>query len=116
MTRPAPPRAVSAEMEALLQPKNFDQTEASFTLSIAATDYALRTVIVPFFAATRAKSPEIRVLVRPVDGEKVHALLEKEEIDLAVMTPETVSPDSIEQSKGCTEKHTSGRASARPLR
>ena len=50
-----PVRQVLAEVEALLRPAAFDPATASFTLTLAATDYALQAIVAPFIAALRAR-------------------------------------------------------------
>ena len=47
-----PVKQVLAEIDALLQPPSFNPATAQLTFSIAATDYALRAVAVPFLSAS----------------------------------------------------------------
>jgi DNA-binding transcriptional LysR family regulator len=86
-------KRVLSEVEAMLQPASFDPALATLTISIAATDYAQRAVLVPFLAVLRARAPGIRVSVLPANPELVQTQLERGELDLALMTPETTSPD-----------------------
>lgn len=88
-----PVKRVLAEVEAMLQPPNFEPSTANITLSIASTDYALRAVVVPFLSALRQRAPNIRIAVRPIDDERVPVQLERGEIDFALMTPETTPAD-----------------------
>jgi DNA-binding transcriptional LysR family regulator len=81
------------EIEDMLQPASFDPANATLTFAIAATDYAQRAVLVPFLAQLRLRAPGIRVAVLPVDGEQVQGQLERGELDLALMTPDTTPPD-----------------------
>ncbi|SIT47256.1 putative transcription regulator protein [Paraburkholderia ribeironis] len=85
----APVKRVLAEIGALLQPQEFEPASADFTLSIAGTDYALRSIIVPFLTALRQRAPGIRLAVRPIEGTQVQTQLERGELDLALMTPES---------------------------
>ncbi|MCU5773331.1 LysR family transcriptional regulator [Erwiniaceae bacterium BAC15a-03b] len=89
----APVRAILSNIEGLLQPAAFIPAQASMTLTIASTDYALRAVIVPFLAILRQQAPGIRVAVRPVDHTKLQSQLERGDIDLALVTPESSHPD-----------------------
>lgn len=82
-----PVRRVLAEVEAMLQPAAFDPATSTLTLGIAATDYALRAVVVPFMAALRQRAPGMRVAARSIDDARVQAQLERGDIDLALMTP-----------------------------
>lgn len=89
----APVKRVLGEIEALLRPPGFEPSTAGFTLSLAATDYALRAVVVPFLSALRHRAPGIRVAVRPIESDRVQARLERGDLDLALLTPEATSPD-----------------------
>jgi len=88
----APLKQVLADIETLLQPAAFDPASASLTLAIAATDYALRAVAVPYLAALKEAAPNMRVALVPVQGEDILARLERGAIDLALVTPETTPP------------------------
>ncbi|MCP6042800.1 LysR family transcriptional regulator, partial [Klebsiella pneumoniae] len=59
----APVKQLLTDAETLLQPVVFDPLEADFTWTIAATDYALKAVIVPFIAALKPMAPGIRVRI-----------------------------------------------------
>ncbi|MCB4767750.1 LysR family transcriptional regulator [Ancylobacter sp. Lp-2] len=88
-----PVKQVLGDVETLLQPSTFEPSTAAFTLSLAATDYALQAVVVPFLAKLRRRAPGVRVAVRPVEDERVQAQFERGDLDLALMTPDTVLPD-----------------------
>lgn len=88
-----PVRRILDEAEALLQPQSFIPAEATFTLSISATDYAQRAVVVPFLTALHAQAPGIRISVCCIDLSKLHDQLERGDVDFALMTPETVPAD-----------------------
>ncbi|MDX8038059.1 hypothetical protein SK227_02020 [Pseudomonas aeruginosa] len=55
-----PVKQVLAEIDALLQPPSFNPATAQLTFSIAATDYALRAVAVPFLSAPKRHAPRVR--------------------------------------------------------
>lgn len=88
-----PVKSILAEVCELLQPKAFEPAVAEMTVKIAATDYALRAVIVPFMAALRLQAPGIRVAVLPVNNEQLSAQFERGDVDFALITPETAPPD-----------------------
>ncbi|MDH7638143.1 LysR family transcriptional regulator [Sphingomonas oryzagri] len=88
-----PIKQVLANVEALLRPAAFDPATASFTLTLAATDYALQAVVVPFVTKLRRYAPGIRVATRPVDNDRVAQQFERGELDLALMTPESAPLD-----------------------
>ncbi len=84
-----PIKRVLGEIEALLQPQRFEPATASVTLTIAATDYAQRTILVPFLTALGRQAPGIRIAALPVDDNRVLSQLEAGDLDLAILTPET---------------------------
>ncbi|CAE6932141.1 MULTISPECIES: LysR family transcriptional regulator [Gammaproteobacteria] len=84
-----PIKRILGEIEGMLQPEEFEPVSASFTLSIAATDYAQRTILLPLLAELRRQAPGIRVAARPVDNQRVQQQLESGELDLAILTPES---------------------------
>lgn len=88
-----PVKRVLGEIEALLQPVAFEPATARFTLTLAATDYALRVIAVPFLSALRQRAPGLRVAMRPIDDDRVPAQLERGELDLALMTAEATAPE-----------------------
>lgn len=71
----APVKRVLGDIEALLQPPLFDPAGATLTLTIAATDYALRAIAVPFLTALKTQAPMMRVALVPVQGEAVQEQL-----------------------------------------
>lgn len=89
----APVKGVLADIDALLQPPVFDPGQSTLTLSIAATDYALRAIALPFLAALRASAPFIRVALVPVDSVQGQGQLERGEIDLALITTASTPPE-----------------------
>lgn len=87
-----PVKQLLAEVESMLQPKGFDPATANLTLTIAATDYALRAVMVPFLSALRRQAPNIRAAVQPVEAG-LHSQLERGDLDIALITPDTSAPE-----------------------
>ncbi len=55
--------------------------------TIAATDYALKAVIVPFIAALKPMAPGIRVRIIPESPATLLAQTERGEVDIALLTP-----------------------------
>jgi DNA-binding transcriptional LysR family regulator len=87
-----PVRRVMDEIGALLQPAPFEPATARLTFTLAATDYALRAVAVPFLAALRSRAPHVRVSLVAVEETLVQDQLERGEVDLALLTPESTPP------------------------
>ncbi|WP_336777594.1 LysR family transcriptional regulator [Pantoea sp. USHLN256] len=88
-----PVKTILTDVSELLQPKQFDPATAQMTINIAATDYALRAVVVPFMAALRQQAPGIRVAVLPVNNEQLALQFERGTVDIALITPDSAPPD-----------------------
>lgn len=73
----APVKRILADIDVLLQPVAFDPNTARLTFTLAATDYALRAVVVPFIAALKTQAPGIRVRVVPVTPVALSASLSR---------------------------------------
>jgi DNA-binding transcriptional LysR family regulator len=87
-----PIKRILADIEAALQPDVFDPATADFTVTISATDYALRAVVMPFVAALRPVSPRVRVAVVQAQAGELLGRMERGEVDLALITPEMAPP------------------------
>ena len=85
----APVKQLLSDIEQLLQPAHFDPRSAELTLRLAATDYALSAVVVPFLAALRERAPGIRLAVLPVQDMQLLEQFERGAIDLALVTPQS---------------------------
>ncbi|CAM2160287.1 LysR family transcriptional regulator [Paraburkholderia tropica] len=89
----APLKQILGEVETLLTPQAFDPASADFTLTLAATDYALQAVVAPYLAVLRREAPGIRVAVVPVQDPSLHAQLARGDVDVALVTPESTPAD-----------------------
>ncbi|MEB0773210.1 LysR family transcriptional regulator [Citrobacter portucalensis] len=90
----APVKRILSDIDILLKPTQFDPLTAALTFTVAATDYALKAVIVPFIAALRVRAPGIRVRVIPVEPVLLTTQFEQGKIDLALLTPDS-TPDNL---------------------
>lgn len=88
-----PVKQILAEVSQLLQPKSFDAASAQMPLRIAATDYALSAVAVPFITALRQQAPGVRVSVQPVVNALLAEQMAQGEVDMALVTPDTTPPE-----------------------
>lgn len=88
-----PVKQVLAEIAVLLTPAEFDPATAEMTLSIAATDYALQAVAVPFVLELKKRAPRIRVALLPIENENLHAQLERGDIQFVLLSPANCPPD-----------------------
>jgi DNA-binding transcriptional LysR family regulator len=84
-----PLKQVLGDVQILLEPPAFDPALANLALTIAATDYALQAVVVPFLSVLRPRAPGIRVVVVPAQQQQ----LERGEVDLSLLTPESPPAD-----------------------
>lgn len=84
-----PVKQLLGDIEALLRPDAFDPHTAHLTVTLASTDYTLRAVVVPFLGALREKAPNIRVAIQPLEYKALDQQMERGDIDLALVTPDT---------------------------
>lgn len=89
----APLKEVMAGIGALLQPAGFDPATARLRFTIAATDYALRAVALPFMALLKRRAPGVQVALVGVEDDLVQGQLERGDIDLALLTPDSTPLD-----------------------
>lgn len=89
----APIKRVLADIEALLLPATLDLATAAFTVTLSATDYALRAVVVPFVAALRPLAPHVRISVVQATGAVLLEQMERGTLDLALLTPDMAPPE-----------------------
>jgi len=89
-----PVKMILAEVGEILQPQRFDPALSQLTLRLAATDFALSAVIVPFIERLRRLAPEIRLAIVPVDSKFLPDQFERGAIDIALLTPDT-TPENL---------------------
>jgi DNA-binding transcriptional LysR family regulator len=85
-------RAVVAEQT------QFDPATAEATISIAASDYVQYAVLMPLTFVLQREAPGIRIAWRSIDGRTIHGQMEKGEVDIGFITPET-GPGQLRSSK-----------------
>ena len=88
-----PVKRILVDIEAVLQPQAFDPATADFTVTLSATDYAMRAVVMPFVAALRPLAPRIRLAVIQAHGPELLERMERGELDLALITPQMAPPE-----------------------
>ncbi len=84
----APLRRALFEIQALLAPEAFVPAKLAMTVTIAATDYAQKAVLLPLMAVLRQDAPDIRISIRPVDLSTLGQQMESGNIDMALITPD----------------------------
>ncbi|MFJ3055333.1 LysR family transcriptional regulator [Herbaspirillum sp. NPDC087042] len=87
-----PLQRILGEIDGLLHPAVFDPATATLDYTVAATDYALRAIAVPFLTALKQHAPQVRVALASVEDGPLQERLERGEIDLALSTPEATPP------------------------
>lgn len=80
-----PVSQILSNIALLSQPAEFDTDTANMDITIAATDYALKAVVLPFMSVLKKRSPGIRLAVIPVDAERMSGQFERGDIDLALI-------------------------------
>lgn len=83
-----PLRMALGEIQKLLVAETFDPARATMTITIAATDYAQKAILLPLMSTLRTEAPGIRIAVRPVDLPQLSHQMESGLVDLALITPE----------------------------
>ncbi|MBU3017493.1 LysR family transcriptional regulator [Paraglaciecola agarilytica] len=78
------------DFQALLSPKVFDPKTVSGTYVIAATDYAQQVVLPSVIARLRLESPNLKIIVRDFELDKLHDLMESGKVNLAIAFPDYI--------------------------
>jgi len=92
------------DFQALLSPKVFDPKTVSGTFVIAATDYAQQVVLPALIAKLRISAPQLKIIVRDFEIDKVPELMESGRVNLAIAFPDYM-PQSYPLIKLFEERH-----------
>jgi DNA-binding transcriptional LysR family regulator len=88
----APLAAALAQLrDVVTSARAFDPARDDFTVHIAASDYVQAALLLDFTLALREQAPGVRIALRALDPARLEALMEKGEIDLAVLTPDGIA-------------------------
>jgi DNA-binding transcriptional LysR family regulator len=85
-------KQVLADAEVVLRPAPFEPAAWSGALAVAATDYAQRVIVTPFFADLRSVAPGLTLAVRALEPEHLAQRLEGGDLDIAVLALEYAPP------------------------
>jgi len=88
----------------LLSPSVFDPKTINGTFVIAATDYAQQVVLPALISKLRKQSPNLKLIVRDFEIDKLHELMESGKVNLAIAFPDYI-PDSYPIVKLFEEHH-----------
>ncbi|KGJ96682.1 LysR family transcriptional regulator [Thalassotalea sp. ND16A] len=92
------------DFKALLSPTTFDPKTISGTFVIVATDYAQQVVLPALISKLRQQSPNLKLIVRDFEIDKLHQLMESGKVNLAIAFPDYI-PDSYPIVKLFEEHH-----------
>ncbi len=90
----APLKRLLNELAVVLAPEQFVPEQAEMVVSIAGTDYSLSVIILPLIERLKKLAPSIKVSARFIRDELVQQQMEKGELDIALMTPDT-APEGL---------------------
>lgn len=90
----APVKRLLNELAVVLESEQFIPEKAEMVLSIAGTDYSLSVIILPLIERLKQLAPGIKVSARFIRDELVQQQMEKGELDIALMTPDT-APEGL---------------------
>lgn len=82
-------RALEEVRGVLLAGSAFDPAAAELTVSVAASDYGQYAVLMPLAIALAREAPGVRLAFRALDGANLAQQMERGEVDVALMTPQT---------------------------
>lgn len=92
------------DFKLLLSPNTFSPEKASGTFVISATDYAQQIVLPALIAKLRKQSPNLKLIVRDFEIDKLHELMVSGKVNLAIAFPDHI-PDSYPMVKLFEEHH-----------
>jgi len=92
------------DFKALLAPTSFDPKTISGMFVIAATDYAQQVVLPNLVATLRQQAPNLKLIVRDFEIDKLDELMESGKVNLAIAFPDYI-PESYPVLKLFEEHH-----------
>ena len=81
------------DFNTLVSPTTFDPNTVDGTFVVAATDYAQQIVLPTLIALIRTQAPNLKVIVRDFEIDKLNELMESGHVNLAIAFPDYI-PDS----------------------
>jgi len=81
------------DFNTLISPTTFDPNTVDGTFVIAATDYAQQIVLPKLISLIRTQAPNLKVIVRDFEIDKLNELMESGQVNLAIAFPDYI-PDS----------------------
>lgn len=82
----------------------FEPSRAAGTIAIAASDYVQYSILMRLSCLLRTEAPGVRIAWRTIDASVLTAQMERGEVDLALMTPES-APQPLRMRKLYRERY-----------
>lgn len=86
-----------AGLENIFETPGFDPAVSEGTIVVAASDYALSTVVAPLFKKFRQLAPKVRLAVIPLTTETLNEKMRSGRVDFALTIPESAPQSSFTQ-------------------
>jgi len=90
--------ALEGLRQAVAEGAPFDPKTAVATVAVSASDYSQHAVLTPLILALRAEAPGIRFAWRTLNVPALGGQMERGEVDLALLTPES-APESLRMTR-----------------
>ncbi len=106
--------ALDGVRRVIVEGAQFEPSTAVATIAIAASDYGQYSILMPLIAVLRTEAPGIRIVWRTIDAAALRAQMERGDVDLAVMTPET-APELLRMRTLYAERYVAIARADHPL-
>ncbi|MBF7686370.1 LysR family transcriptional regulator [Acinetobacter sp. B10A] len=81
-----PIKKILCDIDILMQPTGFDASNAEMEIKVVATDYALKTILIPYIIELRKKAPKIKIAIFSAKSDQIYTLLEEGTVDFALIS------------------------------
>ncbi|UQX80037.1 LysR family transcriptional regulator [Mannheimia haemolytica] len=88
-------RNILQDISSMLQPPILEPEHLNMTLRIAAMDYVQQIIALPLILRLRRLAPNVKVALLPVQGQNIKTLFEQNKIDLALVSRQHLSTDTL---------------------
>lgn len=89
-------RKVLQEIHSMLQAPVLEPEKLNMTLRIAAMDYVQQIIALPLILRLRRLAPNVKMALLPVQGQNIKTLFEQNKIDLALVSRQHLSADTLQ--------------------
>lgn len=95
---------ILSQVEALLEPDEFDVSQVDQVFTISTSDYAMLVILPELLSHIALLAPKLKIIVREFESDNVESLMASGEVDLALTFPEFI-PQNILFETLFTEHH-----------